>query len=444
MASRLLRNFVPQLRQTRLTTRFTTQRLFATEQSAAGENAGQGLAAEALAQKVGSSTAKKATLPKGDKKPAKAPGQKDSHWKIYAGVGGAATGLLGLGLFHYGRPFDDGRDDKYVSENPLLAAAHRCRDRYEEFTKAMSEPMWDKLLPDPLPEPYRRPYTLVINLDDTLIHSSWDKEHGWRHGKRPGVDYFLAYLSQFYEIVIFTSQSFANALPILDKLDPYQYAMYRLYREATRYENGQYIKDLSHLNRDLSKVIIMDSNPAAFSKQPENGIALKPWQGQPNDNGLLEYIPFLEAVALTNVEDVRPVLASFGTKHIPSEWADREEQMNAIARKKWEEEQSSTKAKRNLGSLFGSSQATQANNEPPLTYLEQMRKHVRETFNAEHEQMQKQQDELMKKEIEAQKQQMKEMKMTVWEMMGQISSGQPIAPQPGQPDQPQAQPQTQK
>jgi import inner membrane translocase subunit TIM50 len=294
MASRLLRNFVPQLRQTKLTTRFTSQRLFATERSSVGENAGQGLAAEALAQKVGSNAAKKATLPKGDKKPAKAPGQKDSNLKIYAGVGGAATGLLGLGLFHYGRPFDDGREDKYMEENPLLAAAHRCRDRYEEFTKAMSEPMWDKLLPDPLPEPYRRPYTLVINLDDTLIHSSWDKDHGWRHGKRPGVDYFLAYLSQFYEIVIFTSQSFANALPILDKLDPYQYAMYRLYREATRYENGQYIKDLSHLNRDLSKVIIMDSNPTAFSKQPENGIALKPWQGQANDNGLMDYIPFLE------------------------------------------------------------------------------------------------------------------------------------------------------
>lgn len=298
MASRLLRAFVPQVRQTRLTTRFTSQRLFATERSNIGENASQGLAAEALAQKVGSNAAKKATLPKGDKKPAKAAGQKDSNWKIYAGVGGVTTGLVGLGFFHYGRPFEDGREDKYASENALLAAAHRARDRYEEFTKTMSEPMWDKLLPDPLPEPYRRPYTLVINLDDTLIHSSWDKEHGWRHGKRPGVDYFLAYLSQFYEIVIFTSQSFANALPILDKLDPYQYAMYRLYREATRYENGQYIKDLSHLNRDLSKVIIMDSNPQAFSKQPENGIALKPWQGQPNDNGLLEYVPFLEGKSL--------------------------------------------------------------------------------------------------------------------------------------------------
>lgn len=34
--------------------------------------------------------------------------------------------------------------------------------------------MWDKLLPDPLPEPYQRPFTLVINLDDTLVHSTWD------------------------------------------------------------------------------------------------------------------------------------------------------------------------------------------------------------------------------------------------------------------------------
>ena len=32
------------------------------------------------------------------------------------------------------------------------------------------------------------------------------RQHGWRTAKRPGVDYFLAYVSQFYEVVIFTSQ----------------------------------------------------------------------------------------------------------------------------------------------------------------------------------------------------------------------------------------------
>lgn len=36
-----------------------------------------------------------------------------------------------------------------------------------------------------------------------IIHQ---RQHGWRTAKRPGVDYFLAYLSQFYEIVIFTTQ----------------------------------------------------------------------------------------------------------------------------------------------------------------------------------------------------------------------------------------------
>lgn len=80
----------------------------------------------------------------------------------------------------------------------------------------------------------------------------------------------------------------------MDKLDPYQYAMFRLYREATRYVDGKFVKDLSHLNRDLSKVIIMDSSPEAFGLQPENGVALKPWHGEANDKDLLSYIPFLE------------------------------------------------------------------------------------------------------------------------------------------------------
>lgn len=32
------------------------------------------------------------------------------------------------------------------------------------------------------------------------------REHGWRTMKRPGIEYFIGYLSQFYEIVVFTSQ----------------------------------------------------------------------------------------------------------------------------------------------------------------------------------------------------------------------------------------------
>lgn len=38
----------------------------------------------------------------------------------------------------------------------------------------LNKPAWDPLLPPPLPEPHFRPYTLVLDLDDLLVHSSWD------------------------------------------------------------------------------------------------------------------------------------------------------------------------------------------------------------------------------------------------------------------------------
>jgi import inner membrane translocase subunit TIM50 len=56
------------------------------------------------------------------------------------------------------------------------------------------------------------------------------------------VDYFLGYLSQYYELVLFTTMPMAYADQIIKKLDPYHFMTWPLFREATRYENGQYIK----------------------------------------------------------------------------------------------------------------------------------------------------------------------------------------------------------
>jgi import inner membrane translocase subunit TIM50 len=86
-----------------------------------------------------------------------------------------------------------------------------------------------------------------------------------------------------------------EAHPLIDKLDPYGHILYRLYREATRYENGVYVKDLSHLNRDLSKVVAVDIKAEALKEQPENLLMLKAWDGSGNDSTLLDIIPFLES-----------------------------------------------------------------------------------------------------------------------------------------------------
>lgn len=114
-------------------------------------------------------------------------------------------------------------------------------------------------------------------------------------------------------------------------------------------------------------------------------------------------------------------MKSFEGKHIPLEWHKREEEMNKMHRLQWEEEQSKKKTKRNLGSLLtGAAQAEVEG--PPPTYLEQMRKHVRETFATEFQQQKKFQEEAMQQDMERQMEMMKQMKMSVWELMTQAAS----------------------
>lgn len=224
----------------------------------------------------------------------------------------------------------------------------RAKARLGDQLNYYNEPAFRKLLPDPDPI-FERPYTLVLSMEDLLIHSEWTREHGWRMAKRPGVDYFLRYLSQYYELVIFTSQPWAVAEPIIRKLDPYHIVTWPLFREATRYENGEYIKDLEYLNRDLSKVIILDTKASHVQKQPENAIVLKPWEGNVQDKELVSLIPFLEYIHTMAYSDVRKAISSFDGQHIPTEFARRE----AIARKKFQEQVEEEKKKRPKHSGMG-------------------------------------------------------------------------------------------
>lgn len=76
----------------------------------------------------------------------------------------------------------------------------------------------------------------------SLIAALLQRDKGWVTRRRPGVDYFLAYLSNYYEIVIFSQEQPFYADPIITKLDPQGYVMYRLFRDSTQYENGVHIK----------------------------------------------------------------------------------------------------------------------------------------------------------------------------------------------------------
>ncbi|XP_060081944.1 mitochondrial import inner membrane translocase subunit TIM50-like [Ylistrum balloti] len=182
-------------------------------------------------------------------------------------------------------------------------------------------PSREQLLPEPLQPPYYQPpYTLVMEITGVLIHPEWTYETGWRFKKRPGVDYFFSKVCPpLFEVVIFTSEGGMNADPLVNNLDPQGAVMYRLYRDSTKYVNGHHVKDLSYLNRDLSKVIIVDCNEKSFQFHLRNGLKLKKWTGDNDDKTLIDLANFLQVVGSSGVEDVRTVMEYYAKFDDPME-----------------------------------------------------------------------------------------------------------------------------
>lgn len=163
-----------------------------------------------------------------------------ANW-MYAVLFGSAF----LGTVYLGRNWENEEEERKHPDAPsgwgFGLFYHRATARLSDRMNYFNEPTFPKLLPNTDPT-WEIPYTLVLSLEDLLVHSEWTREHGWRMAKRPGVDYFLRYLSQYYELVIFTSLPSMTGDPIIRKLDPYRIIMWPLYREATRYKGGEYIK----------------------------------------------------------------------------------------------------------------------------------------------------------------------------------------------------------
>lgn len=146
---------------------------------------------------------------------------------------------------YMGRNWETAEEEKLHADSPsgwgVKLFYNRIKARVNDFNSYYKDPTFEKLLPDEDLQ-FRPPYTLVLSLEDLLVHSEWSREHGWRVAKRPGVDYFLRYLSQYYELVLFTSVPSMMADQVLRKLDPFRIIRWPLFREATKYNDGEYIK----------------------------------------------------------------------------------------------------------------------------------------------------------------------------------------------------------
>jgi len=190
------------------------------------------------------------------------------------------------------------------------------------FSDKFARPAREKLIPDwadmpQVPHDIPIPPTLVLDLENTLVSSTWDRKHGWRHAKRPGVDKFLMDLSQYYEIILYSPSVDGVADPVVDSLDKHGCIMHRLYRDATYYKGGVHVKDLSKLNRNLGRMIAIDDDAKALQLNPQNLIKVKPYDDPSDreDDDLLQRLtPFLIEIAREGYSDFPSILSGFATR----------------------------------------------------------------------------------------------------------------------------------
>ncbi|KAE9353456.1 hypothetical protein PR003_g3853 [Phytophthora rubi] len=218
----------------------------------------------------------------------------------------------------------DSPDTDEQEEEEATPPEHEFNPFYFMKTLPNYEEIVEGKRPISLPEKSRSApkICLVLDLDETLVHCSVEEvknphmqfpvtfnglEYTVNVKKRPHMEYFLKRVSKLFEIVVFTASHKVYAEKLMNLLDPNRNLIkYRLYREDCLDVFGNYLKDLTVLGRDLSKVVLVDNSPHAFGYQVNNGIPIETWYDDEADAELLNLLPFLES--LVDVDDVRPIV----------------------------------------------------------------------------------------------------------------------------------------
>lgn len=164
---------------------------------------------------------------------------------------------------------------------------------------------------------------LVLDLDETLVHTMTDDKQNYTHKlqiyienqlctfyvhERPHLHEFMKYVCDWYHVIIFTASIATYADQVIDRIDRTHRIHSRYYRNHCKKEGDQYIKDLSVLKVDLAKCILVDNSHVCYSVNPENAYPIEPYLGDDeNDQELLHLLRILDGLRF--VDDVRSLLA---------------------------------------------------------------------------------------------------------------------------------------
>lgn len=158
-----------------------------------------------------------------------------------------------------------------------------------------------------------RKKTLVLDLDETLIHSEFNPRRADMYVpmtmdgvdytayvmKRPGCEEFLRKATQLFDVVVWTASLECYAGGVIDQLEKLSGCgrLPRMYRESCTKLNGSYVKDLSKLRAPLADVVIIDNSPHVAALNRRNLVHIENFYEDKSDRHLYDLLPWLDTLA---------------------------------------------------------------------------------------------------------------------------------------------------
>ena len=169
---------------------------------------------------------------------------------------------------------------------------HKEKPKYKknenENEKLDIIPMSNNYIIRPIKNNYK--YTLILGLDETLIYNNIDNYVSFKKDRtihlRPNIHEFLREMKKIYELIIFSEKSKDYVDPIIDLIQKKEkYFSYVLCEQyVTLDSNGQEMKDINLLGRNLKNVIIVDNKDLYYKLFKDNFIYIEPFNGENKKN----------------------------------------------------------------------------------------------------------------------------------------------------------------
>ena len=186
-----------------------------------------------------------------------------------------------------------------------------------KILKLLNEYEKSKIDPPFIKTPNKKSYTLVLDLDETLINIEFKDNSNNKcilH-LRPGLFWFLSKVKPFYELITFTSASREYAQPIINEIElKNKYFDYTFFREHSVISGNDFVKDISRIGRDMKRIIIVDNMEQNFRLNKNNGIKIKAFYGDQNDKVLYELSKILVMIVKQGFNDLTLALQHYANE----------------------------------------------------------------------------------------------------------------------------------